>query len=248
MKTILINADDFGLNSSCTEAICEAFDKELITDTTMVANGEAFQKALDAIEQHDLHNKIGIHFNLTEGMPLTEEIRKLESFADDGYFHGKINRIRPLSKVEKKAVYEELTAQAKRLKSVGVKISHADSHHHIHTGLFIAPIVVRVCKEQKIKKIRLHRNIGSISFLKRIIKKIFNVWIGLNGFKTVKYFGSMEDVELTGIMDNLEIMVHPEYNFKRELIDKTNVENGIADGSLLKKLGGNYKLKGYSDL
>lgn len=248
MKTILINADDFGLNSSCTEAICEAFDKKLITDTTLVANGEAFQEALDAIEQYDLHRKIGIHFNLTEGVPLTEEIRKFDSFANNGCFHGKVNRIRPLSKAEKKAVYEELTAQAKRLKAAGVNISHADSHHHIHTGLFIAPIAVRVCKEQKIKKIRLHRNIGSISFPKRIIKKLFNVWIALKGFKTVKYFGSMEDVELTGIMDNLEIMVHPEYNARGELIDKTDVETGVAAGPFLKRLDGNYKLKGYSEL
>lgn len=248
MKTILINADDFGLNSSCTEAICEAFEKNLITDTTLVANGEAFQKALNAIKQYDLYSKVGIHFNLTEGMPLTEEIRKLDFFVNSGRFHGEVNRIRPLSKAEKNAVYEELTAQAKRLKAAGVKISHADSHHHIHTSLFIAPIVVRVCKEQKINKIRLHRNIGSISFLKRITKKIFNAWIVLKGFKTVKYFGSMEDVELTGIMDNLEIMVHPEYNARGELIDKTDVKAGVAMGLSLKKFDDNYKLKGYSDL
>lgn len=38
---VIINADDFGQTESCTRAIYEAFQKGLITDTTMVANGEA---------------------------------------------------------------------------------------------------------------------------------------------------------------------------------------------------------------
>lgn len=36
----IINADDFGQTESCTRAIYEAFQKGLITDTTMVANGK----------------------------------------------------------------------------------------------------------------------------------------------------------------------------------------------------------------
>ena len=34
----IINADDFGLSESATNAITEAFRKGLISDTTMLAN------------------------------------------------------------------------------------------------------------------------------------------------------------------------------------------------------------------
>lgn len=248
MIVIRINADDFGLNSSCTKAICEAFERELITDTTMVANGAAFDEAVAIMKQYDMNKKIGIHFNLTEGLPLTSKIKSCDSFVKDGIYHGKINRNKWLNKKEREAVYEELTAQVMRLKDAGIGITHADSHHHVHTCIFIAPIVVRVCKEYKIKKIRLHRNIGSISLCKRAVKKIYNIWLSLNRFRTVKYFGSMEDVENVGIKDQLEIMVHPEYDENGELIDKTDEKNGLAIGKILKIPRGKYILEGYSDL
>lgn len=248
MIVIRINADDFGLNKSCTKAICEAFEKKLITDTTMIANGTAFNEAMAAIKQYNINGKIGIHFNLTEGIPLTSKIKECDLFVKDGVYHGKVNRNKWLNKKEREAVYEELTAQVMRLKEVEINITHADSHHHIHTCAFIAPIVKRVCKEQGIEKLRLHRNIGTISIIKRIIKKIYNMWLVASGFKTVKYFGSMEDVENIGIKDQLEIMVHPEYDTNGKLIDKTDEKNGCSIGVILKKPQGNYRLKGYSDL
>lgn len=214
----------------------------------MVANGKNFDEAVVSIKREKMDGKIGIHFNLTEGSPITSKIKDCDLFVKDGFYHGRINRNKWLNKNEREAVYEELTAQVMRLKDAEIHITHADSHHHIHTGLFIAPVVKRVCKEQGIKKIRLHRNIGSISFVKRIVKKTYNLWLKLNGFKTVKYFGSMEDVESVGVKDQLEIMVHPEYNKNGQLIDKVDEKNGCAIGKILRKPKGNYILKGYSDL
>ena len=60
------------------------------------------------------------------------------------------------------------------ISAAGIKINHADSHHHIHTGVFIAPIAARVCREKGIDKMRLHRNAGNISFVKRIVKNKYN--------------------------------------------------------------------------
>lgn len=245
---IIINADDFGLNESCTKAIIAAFERGLITDTTLLATGEAFDFALKEIKEKKLENKVGIHFNLTEGIPLTEEIKSCKLFVEDGRFKGGFNRLKPLSYKEKKAVYEELTAQILKIKTSGITITHADSHHHIHTGLFIAPIIERVCKEHGIKKIRIHRNIGFIPIYKKIIKSLYNMRLQLNGFITTCYFGSMEDVENVGVCDNLEIMVHPDFDKQGVLIDKVTK---MDDGAVGKKLAcpiGDYNLRGYKDL
>lgn len=48
---IIINADDFGQTESCTKAIYEAFESGLITDTTMVANGDAMELAFALASQ-----------------------------------------------------------------------------------------------------------------------------------------------------------------------------------------------------
>ena len=245
---VIINADDFGLNEHCSLAIAEAFEKGLIRDTTMVANGEYFDEAVALCSKNKFDNKIGIHFNLTEGIPLTENIKKLSKFTENGEFHGRINRLKPLSKYEKKAVYEELSAQLKKIENTGLKITHADSHHHIHTAIFIAPIVVKVCKEHGITKMRLHRNIGSISSLKMMIKKAYNSTLQKKGFVTTKFFGSIEDVKNGTLYDNLEIMVHPDFDKDGKLIDRTDEVDGYPVGNELTKIGKNIKLISYGEL
>ena len=233
IERVIINADDFGLNKHCTDAICEAFEKGLITDTTLMANGKAFDYAIKRINADGIGERIGIHFNITEGEPLTENIKNLPEFVAAGHFHGRIDRLKPLSRAEKKAVYEELTAQAHKLESNGVHISHADSHHHIHTAIFIAPIVLRVCSEHKINKIRLHRNVGKISKFKYIVKKIYNNYLRRKKFITTQFFGSMDDMESGEIKGSLEIMVHPDFDSAGAIIDRVGEEDGFPIGQPL---------------
>ncbi len=219
---LIINADDFGLTQSCTEAIVEAFRKNYITDTTMMATGVAFDIALKYAKS-ELDGKVGIHFNLTEGKPLTESIASFSEFCANGVFHKHINRYKPLSAEAKKAVYEELSAQANKIQAAGVNIAHADSHHHIHTAPFIAPIIFRVCKEHSIQKIRLHRNIGAISGYKMLMKKAYNKIVHKQ-FVSTDYFGSMEDAK-AGLPDGVvEIMVHPDFDNIGNLIDREGAE------------------------
>lgn len=219
MLRLIVNADDFGLNTSCTRAIAQSFRAGHITDTTIVANGEAFEEAV-SLATTEFIDKVGIHFNLTEGEPLTEDIKSLSSFCLNGLFHGKINRGRLLNKIERRAVYKELSAQCNKVREAGVRITHADSHHHIHTGLFIAPIVLRVCRENGIQIVRSHRNIGQISPVKKVAKAIFNR-ILKKSYKTTDYMGGADDVECTRSLKGVvEIMVHPDFDEKGNIIDR----------------------------
>ena len=250
MLGIIVNADDFGLNERCTLAIAEAFKKGLITDTTMVANGTYFEGATELSRKENFSDKIGIHFNITEGIPLTENIKKLSAFTENGEFHGKINRLRMLSRAEKNAVYEEFSAQIKKIEAAGININHADSHHHIHTAIFIAPSILKVCREHGIKKIRLHRNIGSISLLKKIVKRVYNDTLHRSGFITTRFFGSLEDLTVRKISDDLEIMVHPDFDKNGSLIDRVDEVDGVPIGQALPDLSkmSNIKLTGYGEL
>lgn len=251
MISVIINADDFGLNEHCSKAIAQAFERELITDTTMVATGEYFNEAVVLAKEQGFIHKIGVHLNLTEGTPLTQDINNYPMFVSQGKFHGKINRTRKLRKAEKMAVYKELSAQVDKIQSVGIKITHADSHHHIHTGIFIAPIVARVCREHGIEKIRLHRNIGNISEFKMFVKKRYNNWLKKQGFKTTAYFGSLLDIENAEVPDDCEIMVHPDLDKNGILIDRIDETDGIPVGRKLPDLRAERKvvtLRGYAKL
>lgn len=224
MTHLIINADDYGQTKSCTDAIIEAFEKKLISDTTMITNGNCFDYAVTEALSHRYNDRIGIHFNITEGIPLTQGIKNNINFVKDGTFFGKINRIKLLSKQDKKDVYFELSAQVEKFYKSGLKISHADSHHHIHTAMNITPIFIEVCQKYKITKIRLHRNIGNITILKRAIKMIYNKYLSSKGFQTTDYFGSVTDV-IYGLPNGItEIMVHPDYDKNHGLIDRISYD------------------------
>ena len=247
---IIVNADDFGLNTACSEATAEAFLRRIISDTTMLANGDAFKAALSLARENGFDKKIGIHFNITEGNPLTEDIKDCPFFAEGGSFHGKIKRLKPLSRKEKNALYTELTAQVIKLKANGVSITHADSHHHIHTGFFIFPVVSRVCRENGINKIRLHRNVGKIPAYKRIVKKKFNKMLQKKGFTTTGFFGSLEDIAFKNIPGSLEVMVHPDYDINGNLIDRTGYDekSGCAAGRPLTEISGDAEMTCFGDI
>lgn len=239
---VIINADDLGMNQTCSRAIATAFSMGLVTDTTMMANGAYFDGALRLSKEQGFIDKIGIHLNLTEGIPLTKGIRRSDKFVKNGRFHKGYDWKEPLTETEEQAVCEELTAQVLRLKSAGIAITHADSHHYIHNAPFIAPIVLRVCRAQGIGKIRLQRNLGTED-------PAINALYREQGFRTTKYFGRLRDAEETVIPDGAELLAHPDLDRDGRLIDRRGIEDGFPVGDLLidlrKRSGivlGNYKL------
>jgi len=250
LPTVIINADDFGLNEHITKAIAEAFKRGLITDTTMMATGKYFDEAVALAKEQGFFDRIGVHLNLTEGEPLTEDIKAQPRFVNNGRFHKGYDRRKKLTSAEQEAISKELSAQIEKLQKAGICITHADSHHHVHTGLYIAPVVVRVCREHGINKIRLHRNLGQISFLKRFIKQKYNNWLRKQGFVTTKYFAYVMDVDGKEIPDSTEIMVHPDYEQNGALIDRRGMQDGCPVGTPLIDLRDkkDYHLGGYTEL
>lgn len=250
MNRVIINADDFGLNEHITKAIDEAFEKGMVTDTTMMATGAYFDEAVALAKEHGFVDHIGVHLNLTEGEPLTEEIKRCERFVTDGRFNKAYPRTKKLTDAEKTAIYRELTAQVEKIRDAGIPINHADSHHHIHTGIFVAPIAIRVCQEHGIEKIRLHRNLGNISMIKKVVKNRYNQWLKKQGMTTTDYFAYVMDIDGVQIPDNTEIMVHPDYDKNGVLIDRRGVEDGCPIGNPLIDLRNDntIQLRGYSEL
>ena len=46
MKRLIVNADDFGLTDGVNQAIIDAHHLDLLSSTTLLANGEAFAAAV----------------------------------------------------------------------------------------------------------------------------------------------------------------------------------------------------------
>lgn len=229
MPVMTVNGDDFGLNERNSKAIAAAFARGCITDTTMLANGAWFEEAVALARQQGFLDKIGIHLNLTEGVPLTDAVRRCPRFVTDGRFNKAYDRAEPLTAAEEAAVYAELTAQAERLRQAGIAVTHADSHHHMHTWAFTAPVALRVCREQGIRAVRAHRNLGQFA----IAGEAYNRGLAAQGFAATRYFAYAADIAGGSIPDSTEVMVHPDYDANGVLIDRRGRENGVPTGAPL---------------
>ncbi len=65
-----MNADDFGLIELVSEGIIEAFNNAQVSSTTLMVNTPGTEHAVGLAERHPTLG-VGLHFNLTEGRPLT---------------------------------------------------------------------------------------------------------------------------------------------------------------------------------
>lgn len=228
---IIINADDFGYNATVNRAIIKSFQRGLISSSSLMANMPGFEDAIGLVREHPfLQGKLGIHLNLTEGYPLSAAIRACPRFCHPSSGHFIYDRgasLFFLNAREQKAIYEELMAQLERVLSAGIRPSHLDSHHHIHTEWAIARLVARLGQAYGIRKIRLTRNMGQQKRgPKMLYKRIFNRWYlkGYAGIVAVDYFGDIRDWNFLQQTrppagKNIEIMVHPLFNEGGELVD-----------------------------
>src|SRR5882724_2118681 len=158
---LIINGDDFGYDFAINKAIFRSFQSGLITRASLMVNMPGFEDAVDLLRTHSfLSDKIGLHVNLTEGVPLSAPIRNCKRFCDgSGQFIFK--RQQPLfflSDHEQKVVYKEMIAQMEKAKRCGIRLTHLDSHHHVHTEWAIMKLMIRLGKEYGIRQIRLSRN------------------------------------------------------------------------------------------
>lgn len=235
--SLFINGDDFGMSKSCTLAIAEAIDKGLIDGTTMMANGKFFIEASALAVSRGFAGKTGAHLNLTEGVPLTGEIKKVSAFVVDGRFHkGYLKYPRPLDEFEQAAVMIELSAQINRIKRAGINTVRADSHHYIHTFVHIAPLVAEVCRESGIKRIRINRTFDTPGRPMITDGRVENDYWRAQGFETTARFGRLSDLEHGEIPDDTEIMVHPDYDKNGVLIDRTKIIDNCPAGVPLYKI------------
>ena len=218
MKAI-INADDFCMREGVTNAIADAFDRRLITQTTAMVNMPYFSESIQIASNRGFFDRIGLHLNLTFGMPLTGKVRKCRRICNsDGSFSGEFHRSFMsrlyLSQEEKMALAEEIEAQMSRFVSAGLSLMHLDSHHHVHTDWSVLGVVLPLAQKFGFKTIRLSRNAGSgLTTIKQLNKAIINARIK-QMFASSAYFTDVVGCKMISKIkssDVVEIMAHPTY-------------------------------------
>jgi hopanoid biosynthesis associated protein HpnK len=142
VRRLIINADDFGLTPGVNRAIMEAHQRGVATSATLMANGSAFDHAVQ-LAQSAPRLSIGCHVVLVDGMPVLEE-RWIPSLIGKhpAQFEESLTAValRGVSgRLKADELEAEITAQIRKLQSAGIHVSHLDTHKHTH----ILPQVLR---------------------------------------------------------------------------------------------------------
>lgn len=144
VRRLIVNADDFGLTRGVNRAIVESHRDGIVTSSTLMANGQAFEDAIVHAKSAS-RLSIGCHVVLVDGSPVLggqQAPTLFDQKADDGRFYDGLGAfaLRAVSgRVDADEIEAEVTAQIRKLQSAGVSVSHLDTHKHTH----ILPQVLR---------------------------------------------------------------------------------------------------------
>ena len=136
MRRLIINADDFGLTRGVNRAIVEGHEHGVVTSSTLMANGAAFEDAV-RMARSVPRLSVGCHVVLVDGSPLLEsaQVSSLITSRNPARFGNGVGKfaVRAFTgQLNAGQVEAEVTTQIRKLQSAGILVSHLDSHKHTH--------------------------------------------------------------------------------------------------------------------
>lgn len=222
-----------------TAGAIRAHRQGIVTACSVVANGAAFDDAIDRLRDTP-SLEVGVHLTLVEERSLTG-MRLPRSYI--GFVLGR----KDLAAIER-----ELRAQIERVLATGLRVTHLNGHQHLHMWLSVFEITRRLAKEYGIGYIRLVRDSGGRGGIARRVS--IAVLNHLGGRSTSdRTIGVMEAGHLTAdriinllqhVEGTTELVTHPgigvdaysHWNYawdaETEGLCDPRVRRAIADGGI----------------
>lgn len=200
---LIVNADDYGYFRCVSRGIVKAATDGIVTATGVFANAPHFTEQAAMLRDCDILD-VGVHLNLTEGTPLTSELRR--SFSrGSGRFPQKFAIARAIlsGAIKTEDIQREWRAQIERCLENGLRLKFLNSHEHLHMLPRLFPIVRALAKDHDIQHIRFptSRLGGGTSngslFRGAVIKVLETINRRRAGTRTARFLG----MEVSGKLD-----------------------------------------------
>ena len=155
-KRFILNADDFGMSSAFNRAIMEGYEGGILKSASLVPNGEAFDEAVNVVIPKCPDLGVGIHLNIIEGQSICEDVDTLTDEKwnfNNSYTQLLCKAYNPKEKEFLPQVEREFRRQIEKVLSK-TKVTHIDSHVHVHSIPRIFDLVCRLAREYDIHQVR----------------------------------------------------------------------------------------------
>jgi hopanoid biosynthesis associated protein HpnK len=156
MKQLILNADDFGMTRGVNEGIIRAHREGVLTSTTLMASGAAFEDAVERAKANPAL-AVGCHIVLVGGYAIAPR-EEIPSLADEGgrlpeTLPGFVARVTsgtvPVEEIER-----EMCAQIEKIRAAGIELTHLDTHKHTHAHPLVMEALGGAAQATGIKRVR----------------------------------------------------------------------------------------------
>jgi hopanoid biosynthesis associated protein HpnK len=188
MLKLIVHADDFGLSEKVNDGIVQAFRGGILTSTSIMANGAAFDHAVRLCRNVPTLD-VGVHLTLVEEKPVLRAITVPSLVNREGRLHRNASIFVAkymMGRIRLRELRDELEAQILKVRDRGIAPSHLDSHQHLHMLPEILKTIVELADKYNIAAIRfpyeqivLRPAIGPrsvIRLLRQVVLNIFCRW------------------------------------------------------------------------
>ncbi|XP_062930213.1 carbohydrate deacetylase isoform X1 [Mobula hypostoma] len=146
---LIVTGDDFGYCRRRNRGIMECFKAKAISNASLLVNGSAAKEAAAMATRNRL--PLGLHANLSEGLPVCEQLRMGSSLVNkDGFFHGKmgIREVLKSGHINLSEVDKELRGQVDLFCELTGRLPlHMDGHQHVHVLPGIRDVFAQVLSD-----------------------------------------------------------------------------------------------------
>ncbi len=164
-RRLVVNGDDFGFTEGVNRGIIAAHRNGILTATTLMANGPAFEHAV-ALARENPGLDVGCHLVLVQGPSVSRPGEALPP---------KLPALVAAVASGRLAVYAELRAQIDKILGAGIRPLHLDTHKHTHLLPPVLDAIGRLSREYKIGWVRRPFDFpiesGRLPVTKRLVSK-----------------------------------------------------------------------------
>ena len=240
MGKLIVNADDFGLTSGVNRAILELHRAGVLSSTSLMALASATAGAIE-IARATPTLGVGCHVVLVDGEPVlpAEQIPTLVD-PRTGHFPSSLTVFlaRLFSgRIRSSEIEAEISAQISLLKQRGLRLTHVDTHKHLHVFSAVLRPLLRAARFAGIRALRhpfepdwalrVTRSapwlrlaqVGALRWLEPASRRIIEEegFVTTNGTIAVAGTGILDEATLRSLLRKLppgtwELVTHPGYN------------------------------------
>ena len=157
-RLLIVTADDLGLTEGVGRAIHRGHVEGIVTSTTLLAVGRAFESAAAMLRDTPTLD-LGAHLALVGEDPPLLSAREVPTLVNArGSFpltYRTVVACGVAGRIDPADVRRELSAQLERVLGIGLPVTHLDTHQHTHLWPVVARVVTSLAVEHAIPAVRL---------------------------------------------------------------------------------------------